>query len=121
MNLQLSGQVAVVVGGASGIGRAIAAELARAGAGVAILDRSPGVVETAKGIQAAAGPRVTATVVDVTDYAAMRQAAGDVISVHGRCDHRSRTLRSFHAAMRGVDRFIEPTQQPGNDVVLVQR
>jgi NAD(P)-dependent dehydrogenase (short-subunit alcohol dehydrogenase family) len=40
MDLNLSGQVAVVVGGASGIGLAIAKEFAREGCRVGIIDKS---------------------------------------------------------------------------------
>jgi NAD(P)-dependent dehydrogenase (short-subunit alcohol dehydrogenase family) len=38
VELGLSGQVAIVVGGANGIGRAISEEFAREGASVAIID-----------------------------------------------------------------------------------
>ena len=76
MDLQLAGQVAVVVGAARGLGRAIAAAFAAEGAGVALLDVSPDV--------RAAGP--DAWVVDVTDYAAVRAAAGEVRQRFGRVD-----------------------------------
>jgi NAD(P)-dependent dehydrogenase (short-subunit alcohol dehydrogenase family) len=42
---QLDGEVAVVTGGAAGIGRAIVAELSRAGARVHVLDRERGEAE----------------------------------------------------------------------------
>ena len=54
MNLELAGQIAVVVGGANGMGRMIAKTFAAEGAGVALLDRDPVVDDVA---QEAAGPR----------------------------------------------------------------
>jgi 2-hydroxycyclohexanecarboxyl-CoA dehydrogenase len=47
MDLGLRGQVAVVVGAASGIGRAIATGFAAEGCAVALTDRSPSVAQTA--------------------------------------------------------------------------
>ena len=47
MNLGLANQVVVVLGAASGIGRAIAHEFTNEGAHVVIVDRSPAVVEVA--------------------------------------------------------------------------
>src|SRR5437764_3150949 len=77
MDLQLAGQVAVVVGAASGLGRAIASAFAAEQATVALLDISPDVRDV--------GP--AAWVVDATDYAAVRAAAADVRQRLGRVDH----------------------------------
>ena len=75
MKLNLSNQTAVVVGGASGIGLAIARAFAAEGAKVAILDVSPRAVEAAE--QLARDHRVATfgCTVDATDFAAMQRAA----------------------------------------------
>jgi NAD(P)-dependent dehydrogenase (short-subunit alcohol dehydrogenase family) len=76
--------VAVVTGAGSGIGRALAQQLAAAGSAVALADvDEAGLMETASslcGKQAAA----TTHVVDVADEAAVRAFAGDVMARHGR-------------------------------------
>ena len=69
MDLGLSAQVAIVTGGASNIGRAIALELAREGADVAILDRDADQAERTAADIAAAGGKAVAYEVDVTDIA----------------------------------------------------
>ena len=72
MDLALKDKVAVVTGGGSNIGRAIAHEFAREGAKVAILDRD---VEQARKTVAeieAAGGRAVAYPLDVTDVEATR-------------------------------------------------
>ena len=68
----LSGKVAVVTGGARGIGRVTAALLAAAGADIAIIDRLPG-AETVAGVEKA-GSRGLAVEVDVTDLHALDAA-----------------------------------------------
>lgn len=75
MNLELGGHVAVVIGGASGIGRAIVAAFAAEGARTAILDRSP-----------SDGADFT-RIADVTDFDAMKAAEGAIREQFGRVDH----------------------------------
>ena len=77
MDLQLSGHTAVVVGGARGIGAAIAREFAREKCRLAIVDRSP------ESDVVAAELGGSAHRVDVLDYAAMKETARTI----GRADH----------------------------------
>lgn len=86
MNLELAGRVVVVLGAASGIGRAIAQSFVNEGARVATLDRSPAVMEMAQTMAAGAEP-VTPVVVDVTDYGALQKAVTEIESGVGPVDH----------------------------------
>ncbi len=67
MDLQLEGRRALIVGGRSGIGRAVAAGLAREGAVVAIAARSEAVHGAAERIGAETGGTVVGVVLDSTD------------------------------------------------------
>lgn len=79
--MEISGKKAVVVGGASGMGRASAELLAAGGASVAILDR-----EGSDGKDVAAGIGATFYPVDVTDFAgteaALQQAVDQLGGLH---------------------------------------
>jgi butyryl-CoA dehydrogenase len=78
------GRVAVVTGAASGIGRALAVELARRGAHLALCDvDEQGLAETV-GRCEGAGVKVTSAVVDVADRAAVDAWADRVVEEHGR-------------------------------------
>jgi NAD(P)-dependent dehydrogenase (short-subunit alcohol dehydrogenase family) len=77
----MSGITAVVTGAASGIGRALAQELAARGANLAIADvNEAGLTETASGCS---GVKVTTHVVDVSDRAAYETFVADVVEAHG--------------------------------------
>jgi 2-hydroxycyclohexanecarboxyl-CoA dehydrogenase len=87
MDLQLAGDVAVVVGGAKGIGRAIATAFVAEGANVAIVDRDPDGPEVARVLAGSEPDRAFAHVADVTDYGAILDISEQVRRDHGRCDH----------------------------------
>jgi NAD(P)-dependent dehydrogenase (short-subunit alcohol dehydrogenase family) len=79
-------KVAIVTGGASGIGRALGAALAQRGTRVVLADVN------AEGVQAAAAalaPRgvVSSAVVDVTDAASVERVVNETASTHGRLDY----------------------------------
>jgi NAD(P)-dependent dehydrogenase (short-subunit alcohol dehydrogenase family) len=74
----LAGRTAVVTGGASGIGRAIALRLARDGAAVAVLDRNAEGAERVRAEIDAIGPRAVAVAVDVADTADVDRAVEHV-------------------------------------------
>jgi len=81
MDLGLRDNVAVVIGGASGIGRAIATAFRAEGAKVAIVDVSPNVTATASELGSAGW------VADVTDYPALTRVAADIRTHFGCVDH----------------------------------
>lgn len=68
----LEGKVAVVTGGASGIGRAATLHLASAGAAVCIVDRDEGPGQALAAAVAGAGGHALFAGADVTDEAALR-------------------------------------------------
>ena len=79
----LDGRVALVTGAASGLGRAIAAGLAEAGARVRCVDRdADGNDEVARSI----GKEAEACTADVTDAKAIAAAADGLVEAAGRID-----------------------------------
>ncbi|WP_018467156.1 SDR family NAD(P)-dependent oxidoreductase [Calidithermus timidus] len=83
---RLEGQVALVVGGGSGIGQASAEALAAHGARVVVADaRLEGASQTLERIRAAGGEAEVAHL-DIRDGAAVRALVGDIVARHGRLD-----------------------------------
>ena len=86
LQVDLSGQVAIVTGASQGIGRAIAETLAAAGATVALVARSAGkLAEVAAGIQAAGGA-AEAFPCDVSKGEEVAKVVETIVEKLGRLD-----------------------------------
>jgi len=84
--LDLTGRSAVVIGGGTGIGRAIALGLAQAGADVAPTSRRRDVVETAAGEIEALGRRTLRVTSDIGDESSLTAVLRSAIDVFGKVD-----------------------------------
>lgn len=96
MKLQLDGSVALIVGGASGIGKACVDGMLNEGAKVVIWDRSP--AEQVASTRA----QYETLMVDIADYSAVEQAAEKTEQIYGPVDHL------IHAAAVGSGCFGFP-------------
>jgi 3-oxoacyl-[acyl-carrier protein] reductase len=83
--LDLAGRVAIVTGGARGIGLAVARRMVASGASVSIWDVDPAKAEESRAALAADGS-VTAQVLDLTDEVAVAEAARKTAEAHGKID-----------------------------------
>ncbi|MDL4777791.1 MULTISPECIES: SDR family NAD(P)-dependent oxidoreductase [Thermomonosporaceae] len=84
MDLGLSGKVALVAGGSSGIGLAIARELVREGAKVSIAGRDPGRLKTAAdALREEPGAVVGTRVLDIRDTAGAQAWVDETAEEHG--------------------------------------
>lgn len=83
--LDADGSVAVVTGGASGIGRAIAAALLRRGATVVVADIEQSALDATTGELRDLGP-VEGVRVDVSEESSVAALADQVFERHGRCN-----------------------------------
>jgi NAD(P)-dependent dehydrogenase (short-subunit alcohol dehydrogenase family) len=79
--------VAVVTGGASGLGRAISEELGRRGARVVVTDLGEAGARAVAEAIVAAGGRATAAALDVRDAAAFERLLDETIAAQGRLDY----------------------------------
>ena len=108
ITIDLAGQVAVVTGGGSGIGRGIARALADAGATLAIADIMPANAAGAAEEINRAGGRAIAVACDVTDRASVAQMKAEV--------NRQLGPVSLLIANAGVTVFEELTDMSDDDV-----
>jgi 3-oxoacyl-[acyl-carrier protein] reductase len=86
--MNLHGRTALITGASRGIGRAIAVEFARRGAGVALVGRDLAALEETGAACASARAGATAELfqADVTDRAAIDRIVADVVARFGRLD-----------------------------------
>jgi NAD(P)-dependent dehydrogenase (short-subunit alcohol dehydrogenase family) len=93
--MQHTDKVAIVTGGASGIGAATVREFAAEGARVALLDVNAQAGEAAAAAYVAQGAPVEFVHVDVSDHAACASAVAGLAARHGRIDYLVNNAVSF--------------------------
>jgi meso-butanediol dehydrogenase / (S,S)-butanediol dehydrogenase / diacetyl reductase len=103
---QLENINALVTGAGSGIGRAIAAELAARGARVWVTDRSLDLAEKAAKEFATTGSRVRALELDVTNRELVRVVAEHVFAEDGRLD-----VLMANAGVSTMNHFLELSEE----------
>lgn len=107
----LNGRNAVVVGGAGGLGQAIAQGLVEEGANVAIASRKlEGLQRAAAEIQAVTGKEVKVFTVDASDEASVEQLVKDTVAAYGKVDILINALgfnKKFNAEAFPMDIFMQ--------------
>lgn len=103
MNLGLSGKVAIVTGGSSGIGRATAVAFAQAGASVVVAARRAGEGEETVRLALDAGSEALFVQTDVTKAEDVEALVGKTLEAFGRLDC------AFNNA--GIGKFIPLTER----------
>ena len=107
MDLGLKGKVALITGGGRDVGRAIALDLAREGAAVAVNYNASGKsAEAVVAEIAAAGGRAIACKADITDNGAVRAMVDGVVKELGRLD-----ILVNNAGLVLRQRFVDTTPE----------
>jgi NAD(P)-dependent dehydrogenase (short-subunit alcohol dehydrogenase family) len=100
---RVDGQIAVITGGASGLGLACAEVLAENGAKVCLVDlNGERLAAAADRIGALSGSRVTTAVADAASLEDMRRAIAGVVEAHGRLD-----IAFINAGIGGGPGFLD--------------
>lgn len=103
--LDFSGQVVAITGGASGIGLETAKAFASCGAGISLLDLGDDALSAAAEALAVFGVQISTHVVNVTDPAAVDAAADAVVAAHGKVTVliNSAGIARLHSALDVTD------------------
>lgn len=112
--MDFAGQVALITGGASGIGREVARQLAAAGGAVAVADINGGAAAEIAAELTGAGTKAIAVEMDVTDSAMVHSGVARTSEVFGALHIL------VHSAGIGVERgFLETTEEEWRRIIDV--
>ncbi len=112
--MELKGQAAVITGGGSGIGRAIALRLAQAGADIAIGDlNDTGAEETAAQVHKIGTKAITKTT-DVAEYDQVQALMAETVKAFGRID-----ILVSNAGIGGAGHLVDLSKDVFERVVKV--
>ena len=112
----LTGKVALVTGGNSGIGLGMAQAMAEAGADIAIWGTNPAKNAAAEARLKATGRKVLSLVCDVSDEAAVERAFAETLKVLGRVDG---CFANAGVSGRGTKSFLEMSSEEWHRVLKV--
>jgi NAD(P)-dependent dehydrogenase (short-subunit alcohol dehydrogenase family) len=112
----LTGKVALVTGGNSGIGLGMARALAQAGANIAIWGTNPAKNAAAKAALAETGRKVLALECDVSDEPAVERAFAETLRVLGRVDG---CFANAGVSGRGSSSFLDISTEEWHRVLKV--
>ncbi len=112
--MELQGQVALITGSGSGIGKAIALRYAQAGANIAVSDINGESAEATAGEVRRLGRQAMAKVTDVADYDQVQALVAEVIKTFGKID-----ILVSNAGISGGGPFIELSKDVWERVVRV--
>jgi 3-oxoacyl-[acyl-carrier protein] reductase len=110
--MRLNGKIALVTGGARGIGFAVSKALAREGAQVIIADRDLAGAKSAADTIQAAGGRSEAMMVDVADPASVTDLVQKLVQANGRID-----ILINNAGVGGKTPFLETTLEEWQRII----
>ena len=112
--MSLKGQVCIITGGGSGIGRDAALKMAHEGATVVIVGRTESKLEKVKSEGSSASGTIVSYILDVADYEAVQKMVADVVEKYGRIDvlvnnagHSSHNRRITNATPEEVRSVVD--------------
>jgi 3-hydroxybutyrate dehydrogenase len=112
MSFDFAGKRVLVTGASHGIGAAVAAAFADAGADLAVLSSTPDILDVGRSLAEATGRSVAAEVCDITDRAAVRRAVGglgrlDILVNNAGLELITPILEPGDAVERAFERIIQ--------------
>ena len=113
---EFQGKVAVITGGASGLGRAMAERFARAGMSIVLADVEPNALAKAEAEMKAAGAKVIGVRTDVSKAAEVEALAQQTLAAFGGVPAGRAPARSFSRAYTPARAWRPTCRSPRSNI-----